>query len=625
MNKDVIYVEPEDDITDIILKIENAKEKIVALVPPKKAGVFRSVVNIKLIAKSGASSGKKVVLVTVDPSILRLAGAAKLPVTKDLQTAPSIPETTEEVDSLSGEAADVKKENDEEEDDDDDEEETDEDVKDLIDDKDDEEDDKKDGDNKKDSDEKGDNDEEEEEDDNKDKKSDKNKKESTKKERGKFATWFREHKKLAICGGIGIILLVVFLVWAFVIAPAVTVTVGVKATSNGFSKNVNFTTTLSEENISEGKFYLDEKKIEDIKEVEFEATGKQNVGEKASGEVIAYYYFPIDGDGGEIPVNSGTIFTINGLSYVSSKSTSIRWDGDLDTMSKDCENYADKASLKNSGCMVSRRIEVTATESGSKYNIGAEKSGWTTVTAVGVYSDKAMAGGTDTEITVVQQADVNKAKESLIAADSNANKEKLLSDLGDDVLVIESSFSQTTGEAISTPGVGEEVKDGVKPKLKVVTTASIKTLDKTKVAEFITKNAELKDDQKIYEMKDPFIENFAQTDAGYTGKLKTTYLTGPMITVSSIVDMIKGKGIGDARHILKDIGDVADVNIQGSFPWVMSVPSDSNKITVEINVKDQNGADVKVNTGDEEKNSDDKNSGESENKESDKKTDEKSE
>ena len=44
MNKDVIYIEPEDDITDIITKIEKSKEKIVALVPPKKAGVFRSVV-----------------------------------------------------------------------------------------------------------------------------------------------------------------------------------------------------------------------------------------------------------------------------------------------------------------------------------------------------------------------------------------------------------------------------------------------------------------------------------------------------------------------------------------------------------------------------------------------------
>ena len=40
MNKDTIYIEPEDDITDIITKIENSKEKIVALVPPKKAGVF---------------------------------------------------------------------------------------------------------------------------------------------------------------------------------------------------------------------------------------------------------------------------------------------------------------------------------------------------------------------------------------------------------------------------------------------------------------------------------------------------------------------------------------------------------------------------------------------------------
>ena len=96
MNKDVIYVEPEDDITDIILKIEKAKEKIVALVPPKKAGVFRSVVNIKLIAKAGVTSAKTVVLVTVDPSIVKLAAATRLPVAKNLQSAPVIPEMENE-------------------------------------------------------------------------------------------------------------------------------------------------------------------------------------------------------------------------------------------------------------------------------------------------------------------------------------------------------------------------------------------------------------------------------------------------------------------------------------------------------------------------------------------------
>lgn len=91
MNKDVIYIEPENDITDIITKIESSKQKIVALVPPKKAGVFRSIVNIKLITKVATSSKKTVVLVTTDPSITKLAAATKLPVTKDLQSAPAIP------------------------------------------------------------------------------------------------------------------------------------------------------------------------------------------------------------------------------------------------------------------------------------------------------------------------------------------------------------------------------------------------------------------------------------------------------------------------------------------------------------------------------------------------------
>ena len=39
MNKEVIYIDSEDDITDVISKVKSAKEKIVALVPPKGIGV----------------------------------------------------------------------------------------------------------------------------------------------------------------------------------------------------------------------------------------------------------------------------------------------------------------------------------------------------------------------------------------------------------------------------------------------------------------------------------------------------------------------------------------------------------------------------------------------------------
>ena len=88
MNKDVIYIEPEDDITDILEKIKKTKNKIVALVPPKKAGVLRSAVNIKLIAKTAARSNKTTVLISSDESLMKLAMAANIPVAKTLQSKP---------------------------------------------------------------------------------------------------------------------------------------------------------------------------------------------------------------------------------------------------------------------------------------------------------------------------------------------------------------------------------------------------------------------------------------------------------------------------------------------------------------------------------------------------------
>ena len=92
MNKDVVYIEPEDDITDILVNIKGAKHKIIALVPPKKAGVLRSAVNFKLIAKTAAQHEKTVVLITTDESLLRLAEKTKMPTAKSLQSKPHLTE-----------------------------------------------------------------------------------------------------------------------------------------------------------------------------------------------------------------------------------------------------------------------------------------------------------------------------------------------------------------------------------------------------------------------------------------------------------------------------------------------------------------------------------------------------
>ena len=565
MNKDIIYVEPEDDITDIILKIEKSKEKIIALVPPKKAGVFRSIVNIKLMQKTAVSAKKTIVLVTIDPSIVKLAATTKIPVAKNLQTAPVVPTFDDEIDAQSESTEDLADDHEDTEDS-------------INDESDDSGKSKSSGENE---------DEEDEEDEKQDNKKGEGK---NPKSKNKIINWIKNHKKTSIFGTVVFLALIGLLVWMFVIAPAVTMKIEVQTTSNNLSEEIKFTTIASEENIEEGIFYIEEKTEKSEEVVKFNATGKKNNGNKATGKVIAYKYFPLSGEGGATAINNGLTFTINGLSYVSNGSTSLAWSGDPANSREECDNYGE-ASWNRSGCQVSVEINVTASEPGSKYNISASESGWSTVADVGgVYSVSPMTGGTDNEKTVVQQSDVNNAKSELATNNEDKYKQKLYKDIGDDKIAIESSFKQTTSDAIASPNIGEEVGEGVEPTLKVATTSTVYVVDKSKIEEFINKKADLDDTQKIYELDTLLIEGFSQTNKSISGKLRTTYYSGPIITEDTVTNRVKGKGLGEAQQELKNINGVISVTIDKSYPWVTGVPNNTDKITIEFNVKNQNNS-----------------------------------
>src|SRR5438105_15331795 len=89
--KDTVYVDVDDEITAIIDKVEAAKQKIVALVLPKRAATLQSIVNMRLLKRSADNAGKNVVLITSETALLPLAGAAGLHVAKNLQSKPEIP------------------------------------------------------------------------------------------------------------------------------------------------------------------------------------------------------------------------------------------------------------------------------------------------------------------------------------------------------------------------------------------------------------------------------------------------------------------------------------------------------------------------------------------------------
>lgn len=613
MSKDVIYIEPEEDITDIISKIESSKSRIVALVPPKKAGVFKSIVNIKLITKAAASADKAVVLVTADDSIIKLAAMTKLPITKDLKTAPAVPVVDDEINNT--EVVDVEEDGEVVEDEAKAEKDEEADEKEPLDEgsQDDDKDDAEEG-SEEDSEEDSDEDEEEpENDDDADEKSSKTAKKGAhsdsdsrepkdgSKNKGakkgffaklaasnnKFLRWIGTHPKVTIGCGIGLIALIIFCIWAFAIVPAVTITLELETTTGNFSEAVTFTQNLAEENVSEGKFYIEEKKTESKAEVEFEATGEKNVGEKASGTIKVTHYFPLTEEGGTVPINNGATFTNSGLTYTVTSGATIKWDGSLSDAEKDCENYS-TTGWRTRGCAVSATVTVEATDSGAKYNISSTSSGWSpSVAGLDVITNNAMTGGTDKIVKVVQQSDIDKALEKMTSENESANKEKLLATLSDGQFPIDSSFKQTTSDPVSSPKVGEEVEDGKKAKLTVTTTDTIFTLDEEKLKEFITEKAKLAEGYKIYEMNDPFIENFSKTESGYIGKLKTAYVAGSTITENEVVDTVRGKGIGTAKRDLVDsFKGIKTITIDTSAPWVSSVPGNPEKITVNIDTKE---------------------------------------
>ena len=219
MNKDVIYIEPEDDITDIINRLKASSQKVVALVPPKKLGVLRSVVNNKLIAKTAKESDKVAVIVTTDAALLKMAASAGLPVAKTLQSRPIMPgeiapeilaksrndEVIEEGDSSDNNTDKTSKS-----------EET-----------------KKSPTSKaseKSEDEKA----IEESDDNNQKKSAKD----SKSDKNKKIPALEKYRKRIIIGAAAGVLLIIFLIWALIFAPAAKIIVSIKTTPGNFSENV---------------------------------------------------------------------------------------------------------------------------------------------------------------------------------------------------------------------------------------------------------------------------------------------------------------------------------------------------------------------------------------------------
>lgn len=550
MQKDVIYIDTEDDITAIIGKVKASDSHIVALVPPKRIGVIQSAVNLKLVHRAAEQADKRLVVISNNQALATLAGSAGIPVAKNLQSKPELAEISAlEVDGddiIDGsELMDARRPSNDKSTDA---------AVDAV-----EAEDK----NRQDADaaRRSSTPVSDSEPANKAKKSG----------RGtKIPDFNTFRKKFFIVLAI-VIALVGFFVWAIVIAPHATITIIAKTSGSTLNTQVSLANGATT-SLKAGTIKSESKTLQKTVSTPFTATGKKDVGTKATGTVriapTRDTIVSIIDDDATVPAGT-TIASASGATYVTNQTLSF--------------TYSNLPSTRSG-----QTVGVTATENGTKYN-GASgsadgPSGFTTSFT------STTTGGTDKTITIVQQSDVDSVSSSLMSSDETAAaKAKLISQLGSDYVVLDGSFKSDSGSVTALPAVGQEDSDG-KGTLSGVVTFSIVGVKKTEITTFLdayyAQQIDGTSDQKVYDngARSASFTNVAATSGGYNASITATGKIGPKIDDKSLKDFAKGKKTGEIMPYIQKIDGVEDVDVKLSPFWVKKAPSNIDKITIKFDV-----------------------------------------
>ena len=538
MKKDVIYIDIEDDITAVIEKLKNSKEKIIALVPPKGNAVLQSVVNLKLLQRAANQASKQPVIVTSNHALTALAGGLNLYVAKNLQSKPVLASELADIapdddivvnDSAESEAPTTIPLNDNT------------------------------ADNGEDSDEvelSGDelasleaentvpNDAPAK---------------KTKEKKNKALPNFDAFRKKLLLAVGGVVLLLIALLFLFGRTKA-SITVRAETTPVDVAFNAKFNADSQTSDPESYNLKAIAQQSKKSLSQSFNATGQKDIGQKAAG-TVKFSTGSISALNTTIP--AGTQLTASsGLVFVTTESVTI-------TLS----NYNNAPA------------GISAAESGTKYN-GASGSLSGAPSGISATISKSPNGGTSQIVQVVTQADVDKAKDALNQQDTNQVKSELKKNFASDVYILDDSFTTTLGTVTSEPAVGQQANEG---KLTVEATYSILGVSKRDLGSaldaFISTKMTNKDQQRVYDngLGNIKLEKIDANDKVANFKVATTAQYGPQFDTENLKEQVAGKKYGEARSYLQGLPGVKGIDMSLTPFWARSLPG-AGRITIKLDV-----------------------------------------
>ena len=559
-DKDTIYVDIDDEITGIIDKLKGSEGKVVALVLPKRASVFQSIVNMKLLKRAADSSKKNLVLITGEAGLLPLAGAAGVHVAKTLSSKPEIPsapqfgdDTEEAVDEEGGELVDKDK--------------TvgqlagaatppppaDGGVETLVLDDDDLPPEAaaavKPGAKSFEPPAKG--------------KGKKNKK--------LHIPNFERFRLLLIIGGL--LLLVIIGVFIFITVSLPKATITIKTDATNVDTNLTLNLSTSAKSLDPTNSILPAKLASQQKTytAAVPTTGQKNNGQKASGSVsMTAQVCGTIPDGGPPDVPAGTGLSANGQTYITQSDTAFS-----QTPSGPAHNHCQSYNSTSN-------TTITAQNAGASYN-GATAFSVAGRSDVSVTVSSAISGGTDSIVQIVNQNDINNAK-AKITPDSSI-KSALDGQLkGENYYPIDATYTVGTPVVTSSANVGDVANNVTVTEAITYSTFGVHESDLTTL---IDNNVNSQIDTSKQSVLDTglsqgvFNINTVSASAAQL-TLSTKATAGPALNINTIKQQAAGQHSGAIKSQLSNDPDVTSVDVKISPFWVSSAPKKTSRITVNI-------------------------------------------
>lgn len=550
--KDVIYLDIDDDITTIVDKVSESKDKITALVLPKRFATLQSIVNMRLLKRSADSAAKNVVLITSEAALLPLAGAAGIHVAKNLQSKPEVPpspvdlpqekpavpeDPDAEINAVNakldyhrsiGELASAS----------------------IV--------------------------EEPEtiplEDAEDEEKTTAHAKGASRDKKLKVPN-FERFRLLLVLGGVGVVAFITFLIFAIFVWPKAVITLQTEATP--LSAVFELTTSTKATALDEEKgiipAVLESSTLSSDQKVQ--ATGEQNNGKKAKGSIT------MTGKAcapnlGNIPtdVPAGTGVSSGGLYFITQEKAKFSFD----YPDVSCNYYKTNS------------VAIVAQAGGTKYNIS--DSSFTVTNRSDVNATGSASGGTDDIETVLSQADVNGAANKITDEDRNKFVDSFKKKLDEDgFYLIEATLKAKDPAVTASPAVGQAASDA---DVSIKIAYSVLVVFKEDLKKAITDELNKQIDPKKQKIgSDDVLQDVTVTVQSQKSSTVVTLNVNadttavPTIDTDSIKKQVGGKKAGEIQRLLGELPGVKSVEVEMSPFWVSKAPKASKVTIIQQQVK----------------------------------------